>query len=77
MPQDQDVPLLLRQLLQRLAEIAAALVADLAMVVILNPDVFTGHHPPRAQVVQGRVAGDSQDPGGERHFPRLVFLDRR
>lgn len=67
--------MLLRQLLQSIAEIAAAVVADLAAVVIADANIFTRRHPPGTQVIQGYVAGDSHNPSGEGHVSRFVLPD--
>ena len=39
-------------------------------------DLLARHRPARAHVVDRRVVGDAQDPGGERHDARLVALER-
>ena len=54
-------------------EVAAALVAYLILLAVIDSDVLARNHSPRSEVVQRRVAGDSQDPSGERHVPRLVL----
>lgn len=76
-PEDQDFSLLLGEPPQGMPKVAAALVADLVMFVILDPDVLAGSHPLGSQVIQRGVAGDLQDPGREGHLTRFVLPDHR
>src|ERR687883_199473 len=74
--QDQDLPLVLGEPLERRPQRLRALEADLLVALVARAHLREGDLAPAAQVVERGVAGDAQDPGGERALAPLVAGDR-
>ena len=73
--QHEHLPLVLVEALESLAQRLRAVEADLLMALVGRADFLEWDLPPGAQVVEGRVALHTQDPGRERNLARLVAMD--
>ena len=74
--QQDDAPLIVSECVEGHPQVATALSRVIAVDLGDGPDVLAGYRAPNADVVDGRVVGDTQDPAGERHLSRLVVAQR-